>query len=94
MSLHYGIVSGISTVGVAALAAGAWLVQAATGEMQLAQLLALGVVIGGVPTTVSLFVLRRLNDVSKSLGNLESLPGRIETLEQRVDDHIDRREDR
>ena len=53
-------------------------------QLTFLQLLALGAVLGGVPTTVTLWVIRVLYDVKTEVAKLSSLPKRVAALEEKL----------
>ena len=52
-------------------------------QLTFLQLLALGAVLGGVPTTVTLWVIRVRYDVKTEVAKLSSLPKRVAALEEK-----------
>jgi len=52
-------------------------------QLTFLQLLALGAVLGGIPTTVTLWVIRVLYDVKTEVAKLSGLPKRVRALEDK-----------
>lgn len=55
-------------------------------ELSFSQLMALGGVLGGIPTTVTLWVIHVLYDLRAKVAKLEGVPARLESLDKRMDD--------
>ena len=68
--------------------AGAVTLLQGVSQLTFAQLMALGAVLGGMPTAVTLWVIRVLYDLRAKVAKLEGLPERMKNLEERLDGHV------
>ncbi len=87
----FGAVVGLAAIGGLVFAAGGVLllsiVQGAN-QLSFAQLMALGAVLGGMPTAVTLWVIRVLYDLRAKVAKLDNMPGRLRHLEERLEIHL------
>ena len=85
------VIMSLATAGGVAFAAGAVVilnVVQGANQLSFGQLLALGAVLGGIPTTVTLWVIKVLYDLRAHVAKLEDIPQRMTKLEKRLDGHL------
>lgn len=57
-------------------------------QLSFAQLMALGAVLGGMPTAVTLWVIRVLYDLRAKVAKLDGTPERLRQMEERFAEHL------
>jgi hypothetical protein len=84
-------VVGLATIGGLVFAAGGVMILSivqGANQLSFAQLMALGAVLGGMPTAVTLWVIRVLYDLRAKVAKLDGTSERLRQLEERFDEHI------
>lgn len=87
----FEVVVGLTAISGLVFAAGGTLIFSVVqgaNELSFAQLMALGAVLGGMPTAVTLWVIRVLYDLRGKVAKLDGTPERVRRLEERLDEHV------
>lgn len=84
-------VVGLAALGGLVFAAGGVLIFSiiqGANQLSFAQLMALGAVLGGMPTAVTLWVIRVLYDLRAKVAKLDGTSERLRLVEERLTEHL------